>query len=178
MSSIDRASDVSLSTCPFCNKADFKRLGNHLPHCKERNGRDYTPFLSQKTLNKKAKSSSCKMFCPRCHKRFARLDTHLRNSAMCKAIPPTPCVELDAAPTQGVGGDAIFSTAADSNSAHAAAGVDPFRTQLLHTPHLIWTLTSRPTLFFHLLRRSGSKQTPTSTPHLSQLLWQLLLLRR
>ena len=94
--------------------ADFKHLGNHLPHCKERNGRDYTPFLSQKTLTKKAKSNSWKMFCPTCHKRFARLDTHLRNNAMCKAIPPTPCADPDAAPTQRVGGDAIFSTAADS----------------------------------------------------------------
>ena len=110
----DGASDGSLSTCPFCNRADFKRLGNHLPHCKERNGRDYTPFLSEKTLTKKVKSSSWKMFCPTCHKRFARLDTHLRNSAMCKAIPPTPCVDPNAAPTQRVGGDAIFSTAADS----------------------------------------------------------------
>ena len=28
------------------------------------------------------------------------MDTHLRNSAMCKAVPPTPCVDPHSAPTQ------------------------------------------------------------------------------
>ena len=87
----------SLPACPFCNKHGFKRLGNHLPHCCERNGRDYGPFLSKKTLHKE-KANSCKSsFCPKCHKRFIRLDTHLRTSATCRHVPSsdkafsTPC---------------------------------------------------------------------------------------
>ena len=78
----------SASTCAFCHKGGFKRLGNHLPRCPERKGRDYSLFLSKKTLSKRAKSSSCKFkFCPRCHKSFSRLDTHLRPSATCRSVP-------------------------------------------------------------------------------------------
>ena len=78
------------STCPFCCKGDFQRLGNHLPQCSERNGRDYSHLLSKKTIHKKTRPRSAKAnFCPRCHKRFSRLDTHLRTSATCRYIPPT-----------------------------------------------------------------------------------------
>ena len=72
-----------LKCCPFCSTA-FKRLGNHLPHCQERKGRDYSSLLSEKTLQKKKKTSS-KKTCPTCGKLFTRLDTHLRISASCKA---------------------------------------------------------------------------------------------
>lgn len=76
------------STCPFCCKGDFKRLGNHLPKCPERNGRDYSHLLSKKTIQKKTRVRSAEAnFCPRCHKRFSRLDTHLRTSASCRHIP-------------------------------------------------------------------------------------------
>ena len=79
--------DDSIPTCPFCSKSGFKRLGHHLPHCPERNGRDYTEFLSKKTLYNKNRANSCKTnFCPKCHKRFYRLDTHLRTSATCKLM--------------------------------------------------------------------------------------------
>lgn len=74
------------STCPFCQRSNLKRLGNHLPYCKERNGRDYSSFLSKKTLAKKTRSSCKSHSCPKCHKRFSRLDTHLRISATCRSV--------------------------------------------------------------------------------------------
>ena len=74
--------------CPFCAQSGFKRLGNHLPRCKERNGRDYSIYLSEKTKSK-VKAAGYKS-CPNCHKRFRRLDTHLRNSATCKVLPSLP----------------------------------------------------------------------------------------
>ena len=45
MAAIFSASQRSLcavlaSTCTFCHKGGFKRLGNHLPRCPERKGRD------------------------------------------------------------------------------------------------------------------------------------------
>ena len=79
-------SHESASTCPFCAKTGFKRLGNHLPHCHQRNGRDYSSYLSDKTL-KNSQPNSCKFkFCDKCHKRFSRLDTHLRTSATCRSV--------------------------------------------------------------------------------------------
>ena len=69
------------STCPFC-ELHFRKLGNHLPHCKHRDGREYGHLLSQKTLAKRSKSR--KQPCPRCNRLFLRLDTHLRCSRSCK----------------------------------------------------------------------------------------------
>ena len=69
-------------SCPFCNSL-FKRLGNHRQHCPQRNGRDYSCYLSQKTIDKRASHSKNKP-CPHCGKQFSRLDTHLKNSAQCK----------------------------------------------------------------------------------------------
>lgn len=44
--------------------------------------------MSKKTIQKKTRVRSAKAnFCPRCHKRFSRLDTHLRTSAKCRHIP-------------------------------------------------------------------------------------------
>ena len=45
-------------------------------------------YLSRKTREKA--SAAAQKYCPKCHKRFRRLDTHLRNSAMCKNLPPLP----------------------------------------------------------------------------------------
>ena len=59
-------SSDNLSTCPFCEKGDFKNLENHLPSCKERNGRDNSMFLS-KTLKKENPSKLKNMFSPRCY---------------------------------------------------------------------------------------------------------------
>ena len=70
--------------CPFSDKTGFKSIGCHLPHCQKRNGRDYSMYLSAKTLSKKTAASH--KFCPKCHKRF----THLRTSATCKNIPSVP----------------------------------------------------------------------------------------
>ena len=80
-------------TCPFCYQEGFKKLGNHLYQCKERMGRDYSGYLSAKTLTKRAAVSH--KFCPKCHKQFKRLDTHLRLSATCKdlsSVSPSPVV--------------------------------------------------------------------------------------
>ena len=76
---------VILPACPFCHKSAFKRLGSHLPHCPERNGRDYSSFLSEKTIAKR-REQSCKQFCPRCHKKFITFDSHLKRSATCRFV--------------------------------------------------------------------------------------------
>ena len=73
-------------TCPFCNK-DYKKLGIHLTHCPDRNGRDFEHLLSQKTLDKRS-GKKTKETCPKCGKKFDRLDTHLRTSATCKDTQP------------------------------------------------------------------------------------------
>ena len=89
------------SVCPFCGKDGFKRLGYHPPQCKERNGRDYSIYLSKRTLEKKASSlrgAVRSKFCPRCHKQFQRLDTHLKRNSVCRFIPdvvPPGCSSMD-----------------------------------------------------------------------------------
>ena len=89
----------SLTLCPFCDKP-YKRLGSHLRYCSMRKGRDYSIYLSQKTLNKKISNKSTP--CPTCGKKFARLDVHLRGSATCKqqfGEPTSPTQsELDPVP--------------------------------------------------------------------------------
>ena len=67
----------------------FKRVGNHLPHCKQRDGKDYTQYLAPKTLKNKSQSRK-KAKCPKCDKYFVRLGTHHRNSALCRSIPSLP----------------------------------------------------------------------------------------
>ena len=91
------------TTCPFCEKS-FRKLGLHLAHCKQRDGRDYQHLLSQKTLAKKRKSK--KQLCPSCGKLFLRLDTHLRLSRSCQQHPAflepphqTPIHHLDHEPS-------------------------------------------------------------------------------
>ena len=61
-------------------------LGNHLSRCKERQGRDYSIYLSAKTLAKRAGRVTSNTVCPHCHKQFRRLDTHLQRNATCKRI--------------------------------------------------------------------------------------------
>ena len=57
---------------------------------RERNGRDYSPYLAKKTLDKKAKSELPKKSrCPKCHRLFLRLDTHLitlGKNPFCKSV--------------------------------------------------------------------------------------------
>ena len=82
-------------SCPFCNNA-FKKLGNHLAHCPDRNGRDYNHLLSQKTLDNRS-GKKPKKTCPKCGRKFSRLDTHLMNSAICKdtqTTSPAPSADL------------------------------------------------------------------------------------
>ena len=48
----DQVASTSLqgaNPCPFCGR-EFIRLGNHLHKCKERGERDYSAYLSKKTL--------------------------------------------------------------------------------------------------------------------------------
>ena len=71
--------------CPFCGLF-FQGLGNHLQHCKDRQGRDYSQYFPKKTLQKKTRKR--KELCPKCQKSFLRLDTHLKNSASCRSISP------------------------------------------------------------------------------------------
>ena len=71
--------------CPFCSQY-FQGLGNHLQHCKDRQRRGYSQYFSQKTLQKKTRKR--KEICHKCQKAFLRLDTHLKNSAFCRAISP------------------------------------------------------------------------------------------
>ena len=81
--SLDDSQSSSQNCYPF-RQCSFKRVGNHLPRCPQRDGRDYTIYLSQKTLNNRAGTSKKKP-CPSCGKLFIRLDTHLKNSAICKS---------------------------------------------------------------------------------------------
>lgn len=82
---LNQPPDPALISCPFCAR-EFKSLGNHLPKCKERHDRDYSSYLSKKTLDRKAKTGSSRRSCPKCHKKFLRLDTHLKNNPFCKSI--------------------------------------------------------------------------------------------
>ena len=79
----------SLQPCPFCN-IPFKRLGNHLRHCSQRSGQDYTPYLSQKTLKKRQKPQPPQQQCQQCGRWWKRLDTHLRQSARCRLQETRP----------------------------------------------------------------------------------------
>ena len=72
--------------CPFCDKL-FTRVGSHLAHCPERQGRDYSAYLAEKTLKNKSKTT--RKSCPKCHRMFVRLDTHFKNSATCKSVGNT-----------------------------------------------------------------------------------------
>ena len=75
----------ALQCCSFCQKC-FKSLGNHYKGCPERHGADYQHLLSQGTLSNKARGKPKKLPCPKCGKRFIRLETHLRRSASCKNV--------------------------------------------------------------------------------------------
>ena len=116
---------TSYKPCPFCAKP-FKGLGNHLRHCKQRDGRDYQAYLSEKT-RKKLGTGSKKKTCSRCGKAFVRLDTHLRNSARCRAAPSCP---LPSQPSQM---SQVTSDAGLVDSPIAS----PFQTQYSHpqTPY-------------------------------------------
>ena len=118
---------VTTTSCPFCN-CSYLQLGKHLPHCKERNGRDYSHLLSAKTLQKKSQLKK-KTECPKCHRSFKRLDTHFRVSATCKMINPIPSPnnpDMHSSPTQPFQGqstdeDAIFFTLLGLNFADTAS---------------------------------------------------------
>lgn len=75
----------SVQPCPFCS-IPFKRLGNHLRHCPERNGQDYTSYLAQKTLDRRQKHGPSRQQCHKCGRWWKRLDTHLRLSAGCRLV--------------------------------------------------------------------------------------------
>ena len=70
------------SPCPFCGLS-FIRVANHLKHCKQRHGRDYSSFLAKKP------AANSRGRCLKCVCLFQRLDTHLRVSASCRQIEST-----------------------------------------------------------------------------------------
>ena len=111
-----KALTLGTKPCPFCN-FHFKRVGNHLPRCRERNGRDYIQHLAPKSIAKREKKRVKKVQCSKCSRFFVRLDTHLRNSATCRVIPspPPPCV-LSPANATATLVPAIFSSAQNSNT--------------------------------------------------------------
>ena len=76
----------STNRCCFCNKS-YRSLGNHYKGCPGRNGADYQHLLAQGTLADKSRSKPDRQTCPKCGKRFIRLETHLRRSASCKNVP-------------------------------------------------------------------------------------------
>ena len=82
--------------------------------------------------------------CPKCSKSFWRLDTHLRRSAVCRSILPSPSrtvnVESSAVSVpvydsaMQLAEAAILLTSQDLNSAVVAPGVT---TNTTHMPHLL-----------------------------------------
>ena len=70
----------------------------------DRNGRDYNHvhLLSQKTLDNKS-GKKPKETCPKCGRKFSRLDTHLKNRAICKDTQTnSPAASTDPDPTPAV----------------------------------------------------------------------------
>ena len=59
-------------------------LGNHLPRCLKRNGRDYSMYLAKKTLQMRNKPT--KQQCDKCGRWMKRLDTHLKRNAQCRQV--------------------------------------------------------------------------------------------
>ena len=77
--------------CPFCGLS-FKRLGSHLSRCRQRDGRDYSVYLSwQPARDLRPKRAKC----PRCLRVFHHLDTHLRVSASCRDMSITTAVRAE-----------------------------------------------------------------------------------
>ena len=98
MATLEGSGTLGLRTpCPFCGKL-FARVGSHLAHCTERQGRDYSVYLAEKTLKNKSKSS--RKSCPKYHRMFLRLDTHLKNSATCKSVSDDPSPPEQTSPEQ------------------------------------------------------------------------------
>ena len=115
ISHLNMEQSATSNHCPFCGK-EFVRVGNHLKHCPQRQGREYNHLLSQKTLQKKTVKQKREK-CPKCEKLFDRLDTHLRNSATCRSLPQTPSSELREHADQPTGPEASgLSTYVQSNS--------------------------------------------------------------
>ena len=87
----EKADDGAVCSCPFCGKSGYKGLViTYL--IAQREMVVITPLCCQRRLSNK-KGNSCKLkICPKCHKKFARLDTHLKNSSCCRDIPSSACL--------------------------------------------------------------------------------------
>ena len=119
-------------SCPFCNSL-FKRLGNHLQHCPQRNGRDYSCYLSQTTIDKRA-SHPKKKPCPHCGKHFSRLDTHLKNSAQCTSSAPVPSAPEPSAPVPSAPVPPLATNDQLQDSLSSPLSVHTSDTQASHEP--------------------------------------------
>ena len=101
-SSPPSAAPGSSTICPFCLQ-QFKRLGCHIHKCKERDGRDYAGYLSEKTRRKRDSGMRARVCCPKCLRSFERLDTHLRTSATCKDVQVAPVGDIQQPPPAPTG---------------------------------------------------------------------------
>jgi len=146
---LEMSSTHPVTPCPFCNQL-FKKLGIHLPHCKERRGKDFSMYLSRKTIQKKAGPASSKP-CPTHGKQFKRLDTHLWRSAQCGRQVDQSRIHLSS-PSY------CFSTGEEpivESSTGLSSPSTPFpRNQLMRSTPLV-QLTIRSPFLYHTHRRSG-----------------------
>ena len=134
----EKPNDGAVRSCPFCGKSGYKRHGNHLPRCPERNGHDYTFMLSEKTLNNK-EGNSCKFkFSPECHKKFARLDTHLKNSSCCRDIPSSACLSSMSAQAPSVNSCTLSSQISTESGSSACSKQSPLPSS---GTYQVWSLS-------------------------------------
>ena len=105
-------SHPSRTACPLCDQ-QFVRLGNHLPHCKQRHNQDYSSYLSQKTRQKRAtRGTKSRKTCSKCKKAFLRLDTHLRRNAFCRSLPSVQSAQSPSPDNQDPATDSGMGTSA------------------------------------------------------------------
>ena len=77
-----------MKPCVFCGK-EFRVVGKHYAHCRQRAGRPYEHLLAQKRgkLSRNFRRSTQTVLtqsCPVCGKTFKCLDVHLRHSKNCR----------------------------------------------------------------------------------------------
>ena len=122
-----------ITPCPCCGRT-FKRLGCHLPKCKERGERDYTAYLTKQSQHEPVAK---RVQCPKCNRFFRRLDTHLRVSAVCRDPVALAAASGEPAPAMGETGPGPAATAVLSGpDSNPASRTTPSAQQLQRVPPL------------------------------------------